>query len=430
MAGLLIKVNKNKIGPVSLKKLKKLIKQGVFSPQDLVWNDKKSEWVSAEKITELRRIFRLVNRKNGKFETKIYALASGKGGVGKTVLTASIGVGLATMGSKVIVVDGDFAGANLHTCMGILEPEFNFFDFYSSRRTSLNDIAVSTPVQNLRLISGGGGTLGLSNPKYYQKQRLIRSLKKLRANHIIMDLGAGSSFNVVDFFLLADEQLLVASTERTALHEAFAFIKTCLFRALNKALVGYPEVLEIINREGINGPGRIQLTIPDILYQVENIDLEAASIFKSVLESFRPKLILNKVKNQEEIKEGMAIQIAAAELLSIDVDYLGYISFDPTVLQAVRRFKPFILYDPKCKASLDMTALIRVKFLGKKGVLELLKRPRLKRHFENYSKKYPHVDLLKNAPICSDACFYWGNCDYQDEERPCRVRHLETVLKE
>ncbi|MFQ5863849.1 MAG: P-loop NTPase [bacterium] len=430
MTELIIKVNESKFGPVSFRKLQDLIKQGLFAPHDLVWIDRISDWVSAESITEFKKIFGSDNGGNGGLQNKIYAFASGKGGVGKTALAASIGVGLATMGSEVILVDGDFGGANLHTCMGILEPELSFFDYYCCGQRYLNDIAVETPVPNLRLISGGYGTSSLSSPKYYQKQRLIRGLKKLHANHIIMDLGSGSSFDVIDFFLLADERFVVVTTDPSAVNEAFAFIKVSLFRALKKALKGYPEALEIIDNEATNRPSEIQLIVEDILYQVQQIDLEAASIFESVLQSFRPKLILNKVKNQAEIREGMAIQVAARELLSIEVDYLGYISFDPTVSEAVRQFKPVVLYDPRCKASQDITALIRGKLLGEKGFWEIFRRHQLRRHLKNCSKNYPHVNLLENAPICSDECFYWGNCDHQEEGHSCRVRLLETVLTE
>jgi hypothetical protein len=136
------------------------------------------------------------------------------------------------------------------------------------------------------------------------------------------------------------------------------------------------------------------------------------------------------VRNKENIKEGMALQVATTELLSIDLDDLGYVSFDPAVDEAVKNTKPFLLFAPDAKASRDLSALIRVKLLGKKGVKEFFEKKKWQKQIQNYSKEYPQLDILKDAPICSINCFYWDNCEYQQGGYPCRVRHLEPVLKD
>lgn len=426
MHNLFIKIEEKQFGPISIDELRGLVKQGAFSREDLVWDEERDTWTSAESISEINSLF---EKTNGTDTSKLCAVASGKGGVGKTVFTSSLGVALASMGSDVILVDADLGGPDLHTCMGILEPRLSFFDFYTLQCDSLTDILLETPVENLRLMSGSCGTLGLANQKYFQKRRFIRELKKLTADYIIMDLGAGSSYNVIDFFLLADEKFLIVSPEPTAVHEAFGFIKICVMRMLNKGLKEHPQAIELLNSEKINRPGKTQYTISDIVYQIEEVDPAAASKIRSLIESFRPKLILNMIRDRDEIKEGMAIQAAAMELLSLEVDYLGYISYDPKVSMAIKSLKPFILYDPKSLAAQDLSALIRVKFLGKKGVKEIIQRYKWRKNVMTVSKEYPEADLLKDAPICSFKCFYWNDCDYQDGGHPCRVRHLEPASK-
>ena len=163
-------------GPLSFDELNTLIKEGAFSRTDLVWDDETDEWVSAENFSNLKHLFSLPSE-DSNLQKKIYAFAGGKGGVGKTVLAASVGVGLASMGSEVILVDADLGGANLHTCIGILEPKYSYFDFYTLQKETLDDIALETPVENLRIISGACGTLGIANPKYFQKMKFIRHLK-------------------------------------------------------------------------------------------------------------------------------------------------------------------------------------------------------------------------------------------------------------
>lgn len=429
MENLFLKVEDREFGPVSLGELQNLVMEGSFAREDSVWSESIDEWIPAENVVELKNVF-YKKEGNGHYKQKIYAVASGKGGVGKTIFSSSFGVGLATMGQEVIMVDADFGGANLHTCMGILEPEFTFFDFYSLQKDSLNEIVLPTPVDNLKMISGACGTLGIANPKYFQKQRFVRELKKLHADSIILDLGAGSGYNTIDFFLLADEKIIVMTPEPTSIYEAFGFIKVCLIRELNRKLRKYPAALEVLAKDEINKPNKIKLTIGDLLNEVEKKDKAAYEIFKTTLDEFRPKLILNQVKNSADIKEGKAIQGAVLDLLCVQLDFLGYISDDQKVKEAVRNMKPFILDAPSSRAAQDLTALIRVGLLGKKGFKEILERRRWRKHVESFAREYPEKDLLKNATICSQNCFYWGDCEYQDGGGACRVRHMEPVLTE
>ena len=333
------------------------------------------------------------------------------------------------MGHKVIMVDADLGGANLHTVMGILEPEFTFFDFYTLRRESLNDIVLETNVQNLGLISGACGTLGLANPKYSQKLRFIKQLRTIDAEYLILDLGAGSSYNIIDFFLAADEGIVITNPDPMAIQEAFNFIKVCLLRKLKRAFHGNKAVIALLDQEEITRPGRMQMTMSDVLAQVNEIDQRTGDFFEQVLESYRPKLIVNMVMNQKDIKEGVAIQAAAAEILSIDVNYTGYISHDPNVRDAVRSLKPFLLQDPKSQASQDLAKIINVKMLGKSMFKSLWEKRKLQIRLQEEKELYPDLNLDDKAPTCSVRCFYWGDCEYQNGGHPCTVRHLEPIFK-
>ena len=431
MKEFVIKVNEDQYGPFPIIEIKRLINRKAFSHKDLVWNENTNTWVSANLIEELNRLFTLPNRKHTDtdLKNKICAVASGKGGVGKTVISASLGIGLASMGNAVILVDADLGNANLHTCMGILDPEYTFFDFYTHKRDTLSDILIETPVENLHLISGACGTLGIANIIYSQKQKFIRHLKKLSADYILIDIGAGSSYNEIDFFLLADDKIIIVTPELTSVHAAFNFIKVSLLRLVRRTLKDHPKALDILKKEEINRPNHIKLSAEDLYCEIKKVDSEASSIFYNVVDSFRPKLILNMVRDREQVKEGMAIQAAAMELLWTKVDYLGYISFDSQVSAAVNSLKPFLLYNPKSQASQDLAALIRVKILGKKGIIELLERSQWRKQIKHFAKTYPNTNIYEHAPICSPKCFHWGDCGFQDEGKPCRVRHLEPRLK-
>lgn len=430
MNDIFVRVNEKQYGPFSTQELRTLAQNGGFGPTDEVWNDDEGQWMPATELRSLQSMFASEANAMPNLPKRVIAIGGGKGGVGKTVFTASLGVGLASMGKQVVMVDADLGGANLHTVMGLLEPERTFYDFHSLKVENLNDIILPTRIDRLRLISGACGTLGLANPKYSQKLRFIRQLRTIDADIVLLDLGAGSSYNVVDFFLAADEGIVVTNPEPTAIQECFNFIRICQLRRLRLAFQDHPEVTAILAQDDLDKPGRILVTMPELLEQVQAIDTNAARLMESMLESHHVKLVLNMVREKDDIKEGLAIQTAAAELLSLDVDFLGFITYDPTVRDAVREFRPFLLETPNSPASQDLAKLISVKILGNKSLFKnFWEKRKLHRQLQEQRAEYPELNLQQQAPICSIKCFYWGDCEYQNGGHTCSVRHLEPIFK-
>lgn len=426
MNNVFVRINEKQFGPLSRPELKSLIKKGKFNETDLVWDEEEDAWFEAGKIEEIQSIFNI--EVPAATEKRIIAVGGGKGGVGKTVMTASLGVGLAALGYDVILVDADFGGANLHTAMGILEPEYSFLDYYTLNRESLDDIILQTPFPNLKMISGACGTLGMANPKYSQKLRLIRELRNLSADFIILDLGAGSSFTVIDFFLAVDEGLLIMSPEPTAVQESFDFLKICLMRKLHRTFKDEPEILNVLDLSAIDNLGQLSLPVDNLVKKLNNYDPEAGSIFESILEEFKPRLILNMVMESEEIKEGTALKTAAAELLSIDLDFTGYVESDNSIRDSVKDLRPFLLNDPKSKASRSLAKIITIKMLQNKGFQSLRKKIKLRRAIKNSAADYPTANHWASETICSVKCFYWDDCEFQNGGFPCSVRHLESIF--
>jgi flagellar biosynthesis protein FlhG len=424
-----VRVKEKQYGPFSAQELRGMVDKGKFSQSDQVWNEEQDQWVEATDFNALRYIFNSSEDAAEKGPRRVIAIGGGKGGVGKTVLTSSLGVGLASLGKDVVMVDADLGGANLHTVMGILEPKYTFFDFYTLVVEDIKDIILPTPVERLRLISGACGTLGLANPKYQQKLRFIRQLRSIDTDFILLDLGAGSSYNVIDFFLTADEGIVVTNPEPMAIQECFNFIKICLMRRLQLAFRNNERVMAILESEELNRPGRIHIPMTEVLKKVRESDGSAAGLMEEVLEAHRPRLILNMVMEKDDIKEGIAIQAAAAELLSIDIEYLGYITYDQNVRQAVRELKPFLLQNPNSPASQDLAKLISVKIFEQSGVKGFFEKRKLRKQLMEQRAEYPEINLHGQAPICSIKCFYWGDCEYQNGGHPCSVRHLEPIFK-
>jgi len=422
-----IKIKDQEYGPFSIHELKNMAGEGVFGREDLIFHEESQEWVKAAQVDEMHQLFTEVEA--SKATQKIIAIGGGKGGVGKTVLTASLGIGLATLGHKVVIVDADLGGANLHTCMGILEPEVTFYDFYTLQKDSLSDILLDTPVENLKLISGACGTLGLANPRYAQKVRFINQLRRINSDYILLDLGAGASYNVIDFFLAADHGIAVTTPEPMAIQETFNFIKISLMRKLFRQFKNNPEVMSKLEQDAFSETGRLAGTLSKLIEQVRFVDSVAAEKLQDAVREFSPSLILNMVHHPDEVKEGMALRTAAEELLSINMDFLGYIDYDESVRKAVKELRPFIIDNPKSKASRSLARLVSVGLLGKKGWSGYKERRQILKNASADAESYPSNQLKESDTICSVQCFYWGDCEYQNGGYPCPVRHLDAIFR-
>lgn len=426
-SNLTVRVNEKQYGPLTSTDLRALVRKGKFSLKDYVWDEEEGAWIQAGQLEQVKRLFAVDAVEDS--ERKVIAIASGKGGVGKTVFTASLGVGLAALGKEIILVDADFGGANLHICMGFLEPQYTFLDYYTMQRESLEDIILDTPIQNLKFISGACGTLGIANPKYSQKQKLIRELRHLRADYVIMDLGAGSSLNVIDFFLAVDEGIIVTTPEPMAIQESFDFIKLCLIRKLQQAFRNEPQILSLLELEGMNNLAQLRAPMSELLWKAQQTSAEIAQHIEAELDAFRPRLVLNMVMEPDEIKEGMSIKTAAAELLSIDLDYIGYLEFDETLRQSAKDLRPFIVHNPGTAASRSIAKIITLKLLQKSKLQSIFKNWRMRQTIQSQAANYPTSSDQKSDTICSVNCFYWDDCEFQSGGLPCRIRHLEPIFK-
>ena len=124
--------------------------------------------------------------------SKIWAIGGGKGGVGKSLMTANLSICLALMGHKVIAIDLDLGGANLHTCLGIPIPDKTLSDYLDRKTMDLSELQTPTLIENLSIISGAKDSLGIANMKQAQKTKILSTLEKFNADFILLDLGGGN----------------------------------------------------------------------------------------------------------------------------------------------------------------------------------------------------------------------------------------------
>ncbi|RKY88314.1 hypothetical protein DRQ15_10075 [candidate division KSB1 bacterium] len=420
---LFVMLQGQQVGPVSKRELQQWVRQRKVKPSDLVWDELQGVWQPISESEETRNIF----LQSQTAEKIVLAIGGGKGGVGKTVITIALGMALASFGRRTVLVDADLGGANLHTFLGIEDPEYTFFDFYTMQKSSLNDILLDTSLENLKFISGACGTLGLANPKYSQKLHLIRQLKQIDADYILLDLGAGSSYNVIDFFLAAGEGIVISTPEPASIQETFYFIKTALLRKLTQTFHRHPELSSIFDVHGYFNDREATFSIKELYKKVENIDNDAASVFQGILRKFQPKLILNMVMQSEEALEGMALKTAVGEMLMLEMDYWGFIEYDEDVRNAAMQKKPFMIWNPKSRAAKRISQIVSAKLMNFSRLKSYLENKRLQRNLNRLNAKVEPIS--QETIICSVNCLYWDECEYQNGGYPCSVRHLENTLR-
>jgi flagellar biosynthesis protein FlhG len=290
---------------------------------------------------------------------KLWSVGGGKGGVGKSIVALGLGVCLAEMGKKVILIDGDLGGANLHTLLGVRFPEVSLEDFLLRRVSRLEDTVIPTQINNISLISGADDILGAANPTYSQKLRLVQQIEQLPADFILLDLGAGTSFNTLDLFNHSPGKVAVLTGMVTSLQNVYGFIKSALFRKLSREFAGDHEIATLIYQMGNKeGGGNLQ-SIHDLVNHIETFSPERAARLHRVLDAFQVYLVVNMVKNDQDLKSVQIIKSVCADFLSLHPQILGHLPFDPAVEYAINQMSPQALFHKKNQAGAALKQMSR-----------------------------------------------------------------------
>ncbi|MBN1781643.1 AAA family ATPase [bacterium] len=341
-------------------------------------------------------------------KVRVLALGGGKGGIGKTVLAASLGMGLAMLHKKVVLVDADLGGANLHRVLGMEHVRKSSIHFIQKKVRYLEELMTPHPrFENLNLIRGMNGYLGAANLQYTQKLKLIRHIHQLPADYVIMDLGAGSNYHVLDFFLAANSGIIVVTPDPLSILEAYHFIKQAYFRRLMHLFRTHESVFDIIKRYACEGAQSRHVNVENMLTEIRLTDAAASEKIYNLQGRFHPAMIVNRLRTSADEKSCMAVRTAAGELLSLDIDYWGAVHDDPVIYDALCKSQPFIGYNSKSRASRDLATII---------ITRLLRRPYRSRQMKEIIKP---ASGNNNQSVCSFHCQFWETCEFRKGGYPC-----------
>ena len=283
-----------------------------------------------EQAQELRALLGTESRndRNEKtHKTRIIAITSGKGGVGKTNLAVNMSIAYAQLGKKVILIDGDLGMANVNVLLNIV-PQYNLMQVINGQKT-MSEIILDTEF-GIKFIAGANGFSTIANLTVEELDHFASEFSALsNADIIIIDTGAGIANNVLQFVAAADEVYVVTTPEPTAITDAYGIIKII--------------TTELVNRD---------------------INL---------------KLLVNRVHSADEGKRiSDRIINIVAQFLNYKVEYIGFVYDDPVVQASVIRQKPFMIVNPASKPAVCLKHIVgrieKTEVSSNSGVASFLKK--------------------------------------------------------
>ncbi|MFP4376873.1 MAG: P-loop NTPase [Spirochaetales bacterium] len=276
----------------------------------------------------------------------VVPIASGKGGVGKSLVAANLGILLAKAGYHVTLADLDFGGSNLHLLLGVSGTADGVGAFLNDSNRDFASVVHKTDYKNLAFIPGDNEIPGLANLTSGQKRKLISRLRALEGDFLILDLGAGTSFNVMDFFLLSGTGLVVTTPTPTALVNAYLCIKNALFRLLTSTIKRGTRADEVF-RELAKDTGKMQRTfLPDIVAQIAAVDPETVDRYRDAAAHFRPRIVMNMLDDPKDAEKVAKLRSSCRHYLGIDIEHFGILYRDEFQNVSLQSRLPIVLYKP------------------------------------------------------------------------------------
>ncbi|MBE6353159.1 P-loop NTPase [Treponema sp.] len=277
---------------------------------------------------------------------QIIPIASGKGGVGKSLLSANLAITLGQAGKKVLLVDLDLGASNLHLVIGQQSPK-NGIGTFLTGQTKFEDIVMPTDYENVWFIAGDSEIPGLTSLKVSQKNELIKSFTKTDYDYLILDLGAGTHLTILDMFLLSPQGIVVTAPTVTATLNGYLFLKNIVFRMMYNTFKKNSRAYEYLETLKKDTASLQRLYIPKLIEILSEKDPESTELFKKRMAEFRPRLVLNMIDDPKDAERAQKIRRSCQQYLGLDLEHLGVIYRDTMQDKALSSRLPVVVYKPQ-----------------------------------------------------------------------------------
>ena len=305
----------------------------------------------------------------------IVAVGGGKGGVGKSLVSANLAVRLAATGKKVLAIDLDVGGANLHSYFGLNIPRYNLADAVLTRSRSLQEVIVPTSINGVSLIAGGReealGGIGAINDQVVSSvfDLILNAREQNLADFVILDLGAGAHKYTIDFFTLAHAGVMAALPEPTSIENAYVFLKSMLFAFTERLGIrlNMPEAAQL-TRNILTGatplpPGSGSSYLEKINYVMRSEPMFVSQLLAAI--SGRTLgIIINQIRCQKDIDVGRSMETIADRYFGFNARSLGYLNYDDAAWKSLRNRRLLVLDFPHSLLSKRFSEMARTLLLN------------------------------------------------------------------
>lgn len=273
---------------------------------------------------------------------QIWVVAAGKGGVGKTFTASSIGITLSKLNYKVLVVDFDTSGANLHTNFGLSPAKKNLLHYFQDGEI-LETVTQQTQIPRLSIIQGFWDSWSAPQITIEQARKLVSECRETKFDYVVFDLGPGGHPIHLEMFAQADEKILVTSAEPTSVEKNYRFIEAFICHSLKEDLNKdqYLNLLQCLNDyRSTNKQGCFSFR-----NYIKNKTGQDFDFFEK-LEKSPVRLIVNSCRSRLDEDLGFSIKSVCNKYFDFNIDYVGAIDFDNAVWQSVRGREPVLIEKP------------------------------------------------------------------------------------
>ncbi len=275
----------------------------------------------------------------------IIAVGGGKGGVGKSVVSANLAAMLAQSGFRVLAIDLDVGCANLHSHFGVAMPSKSLADCLISQRLTFKDIILPAPVQGLAFVAGGREEQLLD--AFESSQNAIRTLwemiynckKDFKVDIVLLDLGAGTHRHTLDFFVGSHLGIVTVLPEPTSIENAYVFLKM----SMQKLLVNVGEntrnqdtASEIIEALSTMSGGSLNKGYAHFIQSLKISYPRFIHNFTQAVLGRYVGILINQTRDQSDVDIGLSMEHICFKYFGLQSKYLGYLNHDQAVLKSLR----------------------------------------------------------------------------------------------
>ena len=318
---------------------------------------------------------------------RVVAIGGGKGGVGKSLVAANVGIFLATLGKRVVVVDAALGTPNLHVFAGVPRPMRTLAECTVPGGPRLADITLSTPVPGLRLIAGASDPAWVEGDRSRVAHHVAAEIRSLACDWVVIDLGTGTADWTLDLFLEADLGVLVAVPDPTSIELMHRFVRAAFLQHLRRLGLGSAIALPPGEMRGHEGGIIAPL---DIYLRAVQVDDPRVGELRDAILGFAPLLVINAARSKADMELGRAVVSSGRRRLGVPLQYLGHLEYDEAVWVSTRRRRPLLVEHPESRIAKGFEKVTR-------GLLAV-REPSLD---GDVLPSDSHYDLLEVAPTAS-----------------------------